>query len=79
MLSSQFVIRNNICRVLKMIIPVYNSSEEEIGSSTGVPGHSTMNPSSGTPYIIPAQFSLTSFANTYFSCGALLKKPNSSI
>ena len=46
MLSSQFVIRNNICRVLKMIIPVYNSSEEEIGSSTGVPGHSTMNPSS---------------------------------
>ena len=57
MLSSQFVIRNNICRVLKMIIPVYNSSEEEIGSSAGVPGPSIMklsiSSSSGTPYIIP--------------------------
>ena len=40
-----------------MIIPVYDSSEEEIGSSTGVPGPSTMKPSisssSGTPYIVP--------------------------
>lgn len=39
-----------------MIIPVYDSSEEEIGSSTGVPGPSTMKPSisstSGMPYKI---------------------------
>ena len=40
-----------------MIIPVYDSSEEEIGSSTSFPGPSTLKPSisssSGTPYIIP--------------------------
>ena len=40
-----------------MIIPVYDSSEEEIGSSTSFPGPSTLKPSisssSGTPYVIP--------------------------
>ena len=40
-----------------MIIPVYDSSEEEIGSSTRFPVPSTMKPSisssSGTPYIVP--------------------------
>ena len=40
-----------------MIIPVYDSSEEEIGSSTRFPGPSTLKPSisssSGTPYVIP--------------------------
>ena len=40
-----------------MIIPVYDSSEEEIGSSTRFPVPSTMKPSisssSGMPYIVP--------------------------
>ena len=40
-----------------MIIPVCDSSEEEIGSSTRFPGPSTMtssiSSSSGAPYIIP--------------------------
>jgi len=52
-----FVYNNIGFREIKMIIPVYDSSEEEIGSSTGVPGPSTMKPSisssSGMPYIIP--------------------------
>ena len=50
-----FVYNNIGFREIKMIIPVYDSSEEEIGSSTGVPGPSTMKPSvsssSGMPYI----------------------------
>ena len=52
-----FVYNNIGFREIKMIIPVYDSSEEEIGSSTRVPRPSTIKPSisssSGTPYIIP--------------------------